>query len=137
MSVGNITNSGGKSIKPSICRSKHYLKKSRRLLLFKADGGRVRVARTSLEERGNDLIGQEHHHADRDGPDIVEAQGPEEHPDSLCPQRLSETVGKIPVLLLPQQAVHLQTGLHHVHGRPHRPGRHPRHGPAEHHADPA
>lgn len=95
---------------------------TRQLLLFEANTGRVRVLRTSLEECGDDLVGQEHQHADGNGPHVVEAQALEEHPDSICPQRLSETVEKIFVSLLPQQAVHLQTCLHHIHGRPHCPG---------------
>lgn len=106
-------------------------------MLLKADRGRVRVVRMSLKQRGDALVGQENQHTDRDGPDVVEAQGPEEHPDTLGPQRLGETVEKIIVALLPLQAVHLQAGLHHIHGRPHRPGRNPRHGPAEHHGHPA
>lgn len=92
------------------------------LLLFEADRGCVPVLWTGLEERGDDLVGQEHQHADRDGPHVVEAQTPEEHPDSLCPQRLSQTVEEIFVSLLPQQAVHLQTRFYHVHGCPHCPG---------------
>lgn len=99
--------------------------------------GRVCVLRTSLEDRGDDLIGQEHQHADGDGPHIVKAQAPEEHPDALCPQRLSETVEKTFVSFLPHQAIHLQTSLHHIHGRPHRPGWHPCHGTTKHYADPA